>query len=209
MGRGGKEQRHGSAFSPCGCLVQRVEGAQHNCAAEMGPTGLHTLVPGNISSLDKAFRLTCLVPRVAHGQPGRKKIWQACKASQLVLHYSSGTETSGFCLVYQFLHIIPEMGWNIYFPSFWLVFYTQGESVLLSGWPCSEWGLETNPLCAASSTYTWAKSKYFVAADPPVHCSVRADPSPATKAFLSFACSSLVRWWRLKNNVTRYPCENK
>lgn len=61
MGKGGKEQSHGSSFSPRGCSVQRVEGAQHNHAAEMGPTGLHTLVPGNISSLDKAFRLTCLV----------------------------------------------------------------------------------------------------------------------------------------------------
>lgn len=48
----------------------------------------------------QVFRLLCLIPRVPHCQPGRKRARQACKASQIALHYSSGTEASGFCLVY-------------------------------------------------------------------------------------------------------------
>lgn len=72
--RRGKEQSHGSALSLCWCSVPGVVGEQHNRAAEMGSTGLHTAVPGNISSSDQALRLPCLVPCVAHGQPGRKKI---------------------------------------------------------------------------------------------------------------------------------------
>lgn len=70
----GKEQSHGSALSLCWCSVQGVVGEQHNRAAEMGSTGLHTVVPGNIGSSNQALGLPCLVPRAAHGQPARKKI---------------------------------------------------------------------------------------------------------------------------------------
>jgi len=54
--------------------VLSAVGAQHNRAAEMGPTRLHTWVRGNIIPLNQAFRLPCLVPCVALGQPGRKII---------------------------------------------------------------------------------------------------------------------------------------
>lgn len=80
VGKGGRSRAMGLLF-PCAgaqCLctewVVVVVGGQHNHAVEMGPTGMHASVPGNISFLDQAFRLPCLVPCVAHGWPGRKKI---------------------------------------------------------------------------------------------------------------------------------------
>lgn len=125
---------------------------------EMRRAGLRALASGNLSSLDQASGLPCLARCVAHRQPGRRRTRQACKAPPSALHHSSGAETSAFRLVYQCPHIIPEMGWSICFPSFWLVFSTQGESVRLSGRPCSERGLETDLLRTA--------------AGPPRHCSL-------------------------------------
>lgn len=74
MGKGAGSRAPGLPFSLWRYSGQRVSGGTAEPCCRGGTHQPHTSVPGNTSSPDQAFRLPCLIARVPHCQPGRKKV---------------------------------------------------------------------------------------------------------------------------------------
>lgn len=90
----------------CGCAAQSCCRDRTHQAACLGTRQCQLFGPSNQDACPCTLHSASLAGR---------KFQQTCKVSQIARHCNSRIDPSGFCVVYQFLHFIPEKAWNIYF----------------------------------------------------------------------------------------------